>query len=101
MKLANPQIITGLILQANILLSGAIASFAQGGISTLYLCRKVIPITFSTLWYFDRYRLVTYLKLFDIKNDIAEINLVVRRSVKFALIMSIPAATGLILYQFR
>ena len=41
--------------------------------------------------------LLPTLSSLNIKNDIAEINLVVRRSVKFALIMSIPAATGLMI----
>jgi putative peptidoglycan lipid II flippase len=97
MKLANPQIITGLILQANILLSGAIASFAQGGISTLYFAERLYQLPLALFGISIGTVLLPTLSSLHIKNDIAEINLVVRRSVKFALIMSIPAATGLMI----
>ncbi len=97
MKLANPQIITGLILQANILLSGAIASFAQGGISTLYYAERLYQLPLALFGISMGTVLLPTLSSLNIKNDIAEINLVVRRSVKFALIMSIPAATGLMI----
>mgnify|MGYP000220874158 CR=1 FL=1 len=41
---AKPQIGTGLVLQFNILVSGVIASFAQGGISTLYYAERLYQL---------------------------------------------------------
>ena len=41
---AKPQIGTGLVLQVNILISGVIASFAQGGISTLYYAERLYQL---------------------------------------------------------
>ena len=97
MKLANPQIIIGLILQANILLSGAIASFVQGGISSLYYAERLYQLPLALFGISIGTVLLPTLSSLDLKDDILEINQVLRKSVKFALIMSIPAAAGLIM----
>ena len=42
--IARPQIITGLVIQANIVLSGIIASFVEGGISILYYAERLYQL---------------------------------------------------------
>ena len=92
---AKPQIGTGLVLQVNILISGVIASFAQGGISTLYYAERLYQLPLALFGISIGTVLLPTLSSLDIKDDLHEINLILKKSIKIALLMSIPAAIGL------
>ena len=92
---AKPQIGTGLLLQVNILISGVIASFAQGGISTLYYAERLYQLPLALFGISIGTVLLPTLSSLDIKDDLQEINLILKKSIKIALLMSIPAAIGL------
>ena len=92
---AKPQIGTGLLLQVNILISGVIASFAQGGISTLYYAERLYQLPLALFGISIGTVLLPTLSSLDIKDDLHEINLILKKSIKIALLMSIPAAIGL------
>ena len=92
---AKPQIGTGLVLQFNILVSGVIASFAQGGISTLYYAERLYQLPLALFGISIGTVLLPTLSSLNIKDDLEEMILVIKKSVKFALIMSFPAAIGL------
>ena len=92
---AKPQVGTGLVLQVNILISGVIASFAQGGISTLYYAERLYQLPLALFGISLGTVLLPTLSSLNIKDDLEEMTLVIKKSVKFALIMSFPSAIGL------
>ena len=92
---AKPQVGTGLVLQVNILISGVIASFSQGGISTLYYAERLYQLPLALFGISLGTVLLPTLSSLNIKDDLEEMTLVIKKSVKFALIMSFPSAIGL------
>ena len=92
---AKPQIGNGFALQANILISGLIASFEQGGISTLYYAERLYQLPLALFGLSIGTVLLPTLSSLDPRRDIEEINIIIKKSLKFALIMSIPSAIGL------
>ena len=93
--IARPQIITGLALQANIVLSGIIASFVEGGISILYYAERLYQLPLALFGISIGTVLLPTLSGLDIKKDLNKYNLVIRNIIKFSLIMIIPSAVGL------
>ena len=93
--IARPQIITGLAIQANIVLSGIIASFVEGGISILYYAERLYQLPLALFGISIGTVLLPTLSGLDIKKDLDKFNLVIRNIIKFSLIMIIPSAVGL------
>ncbi len=92
---AKPQIITGLVMQANIVLSGIIASFVEGGISILYYAERLYQLPLALFGISIGTVLLPTLSSLDIKKDFNKINPVITNIIKFSLIMIIPSAVGL------
>ena len=92
---AKPQIITGLVMQANIVLSGIIASFVEGGISILYYAERLYQLPLALFGISIGTVLLPTLSSLDIKKDFDKINSVITNIIKFSLIMIIPSAVGL------
>ena len=92
---AKPQIITGLVMQANIVLSGIIASFVEGGISILYYAERLYQLPLALFGISIGTVLLPILSSLDIKKDFDKINPVITNTIKFSLIMIIPSAVGL------
>lgn len=92
---AKPQIITGLVMQANIVLSGIIASFAEGGISILYYAERLYQLPLALFGISIGTVLLPTLSSLDIRKDFDKINPVITNIIKFSLIMIIPSAVGL------
>jgi len=93
--IARPQIITGLAIQANIVLSGIIASFVEGGISILYYAERLYQLPLALFGISIGTVLLPTLSSLDIKKDFDKINPVITNIIKFSLIMIIPSAVGL------
>ena len=94
-QIAKPQMITGLIMQANIIFSGIIASFVEGGISILYYAERLYQLPLALFGISIGTVLLPTLSNLDIKKDLNKINSVISNTIKFALIMIIPSAVGL------
>lgn len=92
---AKPQIITGLVMQANIVLSGIIASFVEGGISILYYAERLYQLPLALFGISIGTVLLPTLSSLDIRKDFDKINPVITNIIKFSLIMIIPSAVGL------
>lgn len=92
---AKPQIITGLVMQANIVLSGIIASFAEGGISILYYAERLYQLPLALFGISIGTVLLPTLSSLDVRKDFDKINPVITNIIKFSLIMIIPSAVGL------
>ena len=92
---AKPQIITGLVMQANIVLSGIIASFVEGGISILYYAERLYQLPLALFGISIGTVLLPTLSNLDIRKDFDKINPVITNIIKFSLIMIIPSAVGL------
>ena len=92
---AKPQIITGLVMQANIILSGIIASFVEGGISILYYAERLYQLPLALFGISIGTVLLPTLSSLDIRKDFDKINPVITNIIKFSLIMIIPSAVGL------
>ena len=91
---AKPQIITGLVMQANIVLSGIIASFVEGGISILYYAERLYQLPLALFGISIGTVLLPTLSSLDIKKDFDKINPVITNIIKFSLIMIIPSLLG-------
>jgi putative peptidoglycan lipid II flippase len=92
---AKPQIITGLVMQANIVLSGIIASFVEGGISILYYAERLYQLPLALFGISIGTVLLPTLSSLDVRKDFDKINPVITNIIKFSLIMIIPSAVGL------
>ena len=92
---AKPQIITVLVMQANIVLSGIIASFVEGGISILYYAERLYQLPLALFGISIGTVLLPTLSSLDIRKDFDKINPVITNIIKFSLIMIIPSAVGL------
>jgi len=92
---AKPQIITGLVMQANIVLSGIIASFVEGGISILYYAERLYQLPLALFGISIGTVLLPTLSSLDIRKDFDKINPIITNIIKFSLIMIIPSAVGL------
>jgi putative peptidoglycan lipid II flippase len=97
---AKPQIITGLVMQANIVLSGIIASFVEGGISILYYAERLYQLPLALFGISIGTVLLPTLSSLDIKKDFDKINPIITNIIKFSLIMIIPSAVGLSIISF-
>ena len=97
---AKPQIITGLVMQANIVLSGIIASFVEGGISILYYAERLYQLPLALFGISIGTVLLPTLSSLDIKKDFDKISPVIENIIKFSLIMIIPSAVGLSIISF-
>ena len=80
--IARPQIITGLAVQANIVLSGIIASFVEGGISILYYAERLYQLPLALFGISIGTVLLPTLSGLDIKKDLNKYNLVIRNIIK-------------------
>ena len=94
-EIAKPQLITGFVMQANIIFSGIIASFVEGGISILYYAERLYQLPLALFGISIGTVLLPTLSNLDIKKDLNKINPVISNTIKFALIMIIPSAVGL------
>ena len=82
-------------MQANIIFSGIIASFVEGGISILYYAERLYQLPLALFGISIGTVLLPTLSNLDIKKDLNKINPVISNTIKFALIMIIPSAVGL------
>ena len=71
-KLAWPQIISGIFLQLNIVISGLIASFANGGISILYYAVRLYQLPLALIGISIGTVILPTLSSLNIKNQMKE-----------------------------
>ena len=96
-KLAWPQIISGIFLQLNIVVSGLIASFFNGGISILYYAERLYQLPLALIGISIGTVILPMLSSLNIKNQMNEFEIVVNDALKFSLMLIIPATASFII----
>lgn len=95
-NLARPQTISGLAIQFNILISGFIASFKEGGISILYYAERLYQFPLALIGISIGAVILPYLASLNLDNQKDELKNILRNTLKIALVLIIPASIGLI-----
>ena len=95
-KLAWPQTISGFAVQFNILISGLICSFKEGGISILYYAERLYQLPLALIGISIGTVILPHLTSLNINNKRKEMKSLLSNTIKIALALIIPAAFGLI-----
>ena len=95
-KLAVPQTFSGFATQFNILVSGFISSFREGGISILYYAERLYQLPLALIGISIGTVILPYLASLNIRNQKDKIIDLLSITFKIALSLIIPAAFGLI-----
>jgi putative peptidoglycan lipid II flippase len=96
-KLAWPQTISGFAVQFNILISGLICSFKEGGISILYYAERLYQLPLALIGISIGTVILPHLTSLNINNQKKEMKSLLSNTIKIALALIIPAAFGLII----
>ena len=95
-NLAWPQTISGFAVQFNILISGFISSFKEGGISILYYAERLYQLPLALIGISIGTVILPHLASLNINKQKEEIKSLINNTLKFALVLIIPATFGLI-----
>ena len=95
-KLAWPQTISGFAVQFNILISGLICSFKEGGISILYYAERLYQLPLALIGISIGTVILPLLTSLNINNKRKEMKSLLSNTIKIALALIIPATFGLI-----
>ena len=95
-RLAWPQTISGLAIQFNILISGFIASFKEGGISILYYAERLYQFPLALIGISIGTVILPHLASLNLNKQKNEVKSLLNDTLKIALVLIIPASMGLI-----
>jgi len=95
-RLAWPQTISGLAIQFNILISGFIASFKDGGISILYYAERLYQFPLALIGISIGTVILPHLASLNLNKQKNEVRDLLNNTLKIALVLIIPASMGLI-----
>ena len=95
-NLAWPQTISGFAVQFNILISGFISSFKEGGISVLYYAERLYQLPLALIGISIGTVILPHLASLNINKQKEEIKNLINSTLKFTLVLIIPATFGLI-----